>query len=84
MVLQKILHPALGFTLFVLGMILGTTVHVTFAVCAIIGGLMLGFSTIINSLPTMTKQAKRLFYGTFVCYALLFSLAFFIVLNFIN
>ncbi len=79
MAVQKILHPFIGFAVFMIGMTLGITVHFYFAILSIVGGLMLGFSSLRNDLPCMSKKAKWLFYGTFIFFTLLFSSAIFVV-----
>lgn len=79
MVIQKVLHPFVGFSLLIIGMTLGITVHFYFAIFLIVGGLMLGFSSLRSDVTSMSKKAKWLFYGTFAFYTLLFSSALLIV-----
>lgn len=81
MAIQRVLHPTLGFTLLMIGMMMGVTVHDSFGLLTILGGLMLGFSSIRNDLPCMNKKAKLLFYVTFIFFILLFSSAFLIVIK---
>ncbi|PWA08174.1 hypothetical protein DCC39_15425 [Pueribacillus theae] len=84
MAIRGFLHPVLALFLFMVGILMANTVHLSFGLIMILGGLMLGFSPIRNDIPFMNKKAKSLFYVSFIFLLLLISSTFLVIITVIT
>ncbi|MBX9983731.1 hypothetical protein [Priestia aryabhattai] len=83
MAVNMIFNPFFALIVLVVGMWTASTVHQFFGLVSILGGLLLGFSTLFKNDTTINKKSKVLLFASFVFLLNLFSLAYLVVSAFI-
>lgn len=82
MAVKILFNPILAFTFFMIGMWLGSTIHISFGFITILGGLLFGFSPIRHDVEEMEKKTKLLFFGAFIFLLILMSAGFYMITTF--
>lgn len=83
MAVNIIFNPFLALIVLIIGIWMASLVNLLFGLVAILGGLLLGFSTLFKNGITMNKKSKVLLFASFVFLLSLFSLAYLVVSVFI-
>ncbi|TDB49582.1 hypothetical protein [Bacillus sp. CBEL-1] len=76
MTVTRMFNPVLALIIFGVGIWMASIIHPLFGLIAILGGALLGFSSLSRSGITLKKNANVLLFASFVFLVSLFSIAY--------